>query len=82
MRALCDAAMAGEWGRAERINARLAILYETMALETNPIPVKWAAFEMGLAGPGIRLPMTPLAAKHRASVRKCLDELEIARTEH
>lgn len=76
---LCEAAAVGDWGRAERINGRLSRLYETLAFETNPIPVKWAAFEMGLAGPMIRLPLTPLDAKYRVAVGECLDALEISR---
>lgn len=79
MSELCEVAAVGDWGRAERINDRLARLYETLAFETNPIPVKWAAFEMGLAGPMIRLPLTPLDAKFRDAVGECLDELQIGR---
>ena len=82
MRALCDAALAGDWERATEIDEGLGPLYETLALETNPIPVKWAAFEMGLMGPTIRLPLTTLAERYRQSIRGCLEELEITRVEH
>ena len=82
MRELCDAARVGDWRRAERLNDRLAKLYETLGVETNPIPVKWAAFEMGLAGPWVRLPLTPLAERHRGPVRDCLEELEISTVRH
>jgi 4-hydroxy-tetrahydrodipicolinate synthase len=34
-----------------------------MFVESNPIPVKWAVHRMGLIGPGIRLPLTPLSAQ-------------------
>lgn len=81
MRAMCEAAAAGDWGRADALNDELADLYETLALESNPIPVKWAAFEMGLIGPEIRLPLTPLDPSHRETVRKCLERLEIAQAE-
>ncbi|MDX1555669.1 MAG: 4-hydroxy-tetrahydrodipicolinate synthase [Xanthomonadales bacterium] len=79
MHDLCEAASVGDWGRAEGIDSRLAPLYETLALETNPIPVKWATFEMGLTGPGLRMPLTPLDARHRGAVRECLDQLQISR---
>ena len=32
-------------------------------------PVKWLLEQLGLIGPGIRLPLTPLAAEHHATVR-------------
>jgi len=39
-----------------------------MFVESNPIPVKWAVQRMGLVGPGIRLPLTPLSASLHATV--------------
>jgi 4-hydroxy-tetrahydrodipicolinate synthase len=41
-------------------------------IESNPIPVKWALYEMGLIPDGIRLPMTPLAEEHREPLRRAL----------
>jgi 4-hydroxy-tetrahydrodipicolinate synthase len=67
MRHLCDAAIAGKRMEAERIDASLQPLHRTLFCESNPIPVKWAVQQMGLIGPGIRLPLTPLASQfHRA----------------
>ncbi len=67
MRQLCDAAIARKRAEAERIDARLQPLHRTLFCESNPIPVKWAVEQMGLIGPGIRLPLTPLAPQfHRA----------------
>jgi 4-hydroxy-tetrahydrodipicolinate synthase len=63
IRALCDAARAGRRDEAERIDDDLAPLHEALFLESNPIPVKWAVERMGLIGPGIRLPLTPLSAE-------------------
>ena len=76
LREMCDLAMQGEWESADATNERLSELYGIMALETNPIPVKWAAFEMGLIGPAIRLPLTALSASNRKAVRSCLERLE------
>jgi len=72
---LCAAAAAPAWPQAERIDQRLRPLFSALAVETNPIPVKWALFEMGLVGTGLRLPLTPLATEHRAALRRCLQEL-------
>ena len=68
MRALCDAGRAGDRAAAERVDANLQQLHDRLFVESNPIPVKWAVERMGLAGPGIRLPLTPLAAAHHEDV--------------
>lgn len=68
MRHLCDAAIARRRAEAERIDADLQPLHRTLFVESNPIPVKWAVQQMGLIGPGIRLPLTPLAPQFHAVV--------------
>jgi len=72
MHALCVAAMAGDRATAEGINDRLNVLHAALFVESNPIPVKWALYEMGLIPPGIRLPLTPLSEHHRETVRQAL----------
>ncbi len=68
MRRLCDVARARKRAEAERIDATLQALHKTLFCESNPIPVKWAVQQMGLIGPGIRLPLTPLAPQYHAAV--------------
>jgi 4-hydroxy-tetrahydrodipicolinate synthase len=68
MRRLCDAAIARKRAEAERVDATLQPLHRTLFCESNPIPVKWAVQQMGLIGPGIRLPLTPLAPQFHAAV--------------
>ena len=72
MHDLCAAALAGDRVRAEAINRPLEILHRVLFVQSNPIPVKWALHEMGLIPPGIRLPMTPLAAEFHDTVRQAL----------
>ena len=72
---LCAAAAEHDWAEADGIDQRLRPLYAALALETNPIPVKWALFEMNRIGPALRLPMTPLNQNHRDTVRQCLETL-------
>ena len=74
MHELCSAALAGNRSRAESINRTLAILHRVLFVQSNPIPVKWALHEMGLIPPGIRLPMTPLAAEFHDTVRQALSQ--------
>jgi len=68
MRELCEAARHARRNDALRVDAELAPLHEALFLESNPIPVKWAMAQMALAGPGIRLPLVPLAARYHDAV--------------
>jgi 4-hydroxy-tetrahydrodipicolinate synthase len=62
MHELCAAGLEGRHGEAAAINERLIPLHKALFVESNPIPVKWAVQRLGLIGPGIRLPLTPLSA--------------------
>ncbi len=43
-----------------------------MFLESNPIPVKWAAARLGLITDTVRLPLVPLSRQHQAPIpRPC-----------
>lgn len=77
VRAMCDAALAGDAEEAGRIDATLQALAAALFVEGNPIPVKWAAQKMGLIGPGIRLPLTPLADEHKTQVLEAMQEAGI-----
>ncbi len=72
MHEMCKAALAGERSRAEALNQPLEGLHRDLFTESNPIPVKWALYEMGLIPPGIRLPLTPLAESFHDTVRQAL----------
>ncbi len=60
MHELCKAAIAGNVARAMEIQLQLLPLHKALFIESNPIPVKWAAARMGLSKPALRLPLTPL----------------------
>lgn len=68
MHLMCDAALRGETAEATRLNDELDDLHSALFVESNPIPVKWAVARMGLAGAGIRLPLTPLSTQYHARV--------------
>ena len=68
MHELCVAGLEGRHDEAAALNERLMPLHQAMFVESNPIPVKWAVHRMGLIGPGIRLPLTPLSAQLRGKV--------------
>jgi 4-hydroxy-tetrahydrodipicolinate synthase len=77
MHELCAAALAGDRAGAAVINARLLALHQDLFVESNPIPVKWALYTMGLIPPGIRLPMTALSARHHDTVRRALHQAQV-----
>jgi 4-hydroxy-tetrahydrodipicolinate synthase len=72
MAAMVAAAVKGDAAGARALDAGIASLHETLFLETNPIPAKWALARMGLMGPGLRLPLTDLAEPLRAQLERAL----------
>ncbi|MBN4659048.1 dihydrodipicolinate synthase family protein, partial [Escherichia coli] len=46
--------------------------HKQLFVEANPIPVKWAMARLGLCGPTLRLPLTPLSAHGQAVVEAAL----------
>jgi 4-hydroxy-tetrahydrodipicolinate synthase len=78
VRAVIDAALAGKRDEARKLDFNLQRLHKAMFLETNPIPVKWAAARMGLIPDGIRLPLVPLSKQFHAQVLEALQSAGIA----
>ncbi|MGR8920391.1 MAG: 4-hydroxy-tetrahydrodipicolinate synthase [Gammaproteobacteria bacterium] len=73
MHAMCEAALAGDADRARELDEKLQLLHRDLFVEANPIPVKWAAAELGLLEAGIRLPLTWLSPEHHAAVKAAMD---------
>ena len=73
--AVCAAALAGDSAGARALHAKLAALNSALFTEANPIPVKYAVAKLGRMGPGIRLPLTELAAEGVAAVDAALEAL-------
>ncbi len=78
MHDLCRLAREGKEQEARAIDARLRALHNDLFVEANPIPVKWALTEMGMIEAGIRLPLTPLSARHHDTVRAALRAAGVA----
>jgi 4-hydroxy-tetrahydrodipicolinate synthase len=78
MRAIWDAAEAGDLERARQIDAGLQPLYDALGLTTNPMPLK-AALEMAGTIPSgtLRLPMVPVDSEQRAVIRDALDAVGV-----
>ena len=77
MRDMCAAALAGDAATAARLDAPLAVLHRDLFCEPNPIPVKWGVHAMGLAGIGIRLPLTWLSSAGEKTMRAAMREAGI-----
>jgi 4-hydroxy-tetrahydrodipicolinate synthase len=77
MHQMCSAAIAGDLVTAREANFRLLGLHRNLFHEANPIPVKWAAQQMGLVGAGLRLPLTPLSPEFHERLRLAMREAGI-----
>ncbi len=73
MQDMCEAALAGDRARALALNERLDGLHRDLFVQSNPIPVKWGAYAMGLCGKGIRLPLTWLSEDCQPRVRSAME---------
>tara|TARA_B110000879_G_scaffold144388_1_gene187587 strand:- start:27717 stop:28595 length:879 start_codon:yes stop_codon:yes gene_type:complete len=77
MSEMCAAALSGDALRALELDAKLAPLHNSLFVEANPIPVKWAVAELGLLANSLRLPMTPLSESHHEVVRSAMRSAEL-----
>lgn len=72
MAAMCRAALTGNVNEAKKLDAELALLHTRLFLESNPIPTKWALFDMGKIQQGIRLPLLPLDNQYHQPVKEAM----------
>jgi 4-hydroxy-tetrahydrodipicolinate synthase len=77
MQQMCTAALAGHREEALAQNLRLDPLHRKLFVQSNPIPVKWAVAEMGLAPRGIRLPLTWLTEDAQSVVRDAMKQVGV-----
>lgn len=75
MAKMCELALVGKFEEAEAINQRLNVLHHDLFVEANPIPVKWAAYKLGLVSePNLRLPLTTLSEEAQPKVLAALKQ--------
>jgi len=77
MHDICRYAREGNAEQARSINSRLDKLHAKLFVESNPIPVKWAVYRLGLIEAGIRLPLTWLSSEFEAEVEQAMREAGI-----
>lgn len=72
--ALCSAFLKGDIRKAKALHLKFVPLVKSLFIETNPIPVKAALAMMNICRPEPRLPLTPLSASARPTLKKALKE--------
>ena len=72
MTALAQAALAGDFAKARKLQRQFLPLMEINFVESNPIPVKAAMAAMGLLEPVWRLPLVPPSAASQAKIEAVL----------
>ncbi len=75
-----NACLAGEFGRARELHDRLLPLHEALFVESNPVPVKYAAERLGFCGSEVRLPLAPLSEASRRTVTDALVKVGLLET--
>ena len=60
------------YSRAKELDDSLKVLNKNLFCESNPIPVKWALYKMGLIKRGIRLPLVELNDSYKEPLENSL----------
>ena len=72
MTALAQAALAGDFAKARKLQRQFLPLMEINFVESNPIPVKAAMAAMGLLEPVWRLPLVPPSSASQSKIEAVL----------
>ncbi|MCE5388463.1 MAG: 4-hydroxy-tetrahydrodipicolinate synthase [Acidithiobacillus sp.] len=78
MSTLMEAALAGEFSKAQAINQHLVPLHRELFVESNPIPVKWLLAHLQRMDDGIRLPLVPLRSEFHERLLKAYEDAQRA----
>lgn len=78
MAKMCQLAAQGKFDEAEVFNQRLMGLHHDLFIESNPIPVKWACYKLGLIPEAtLRLPLTILSESAQPVLIKALQSANL-----
>lgn len=72
MSELCSSYFYGDIKKSREIQFELLSLIKTLFIEVNPIPAKAALSHLGMIGPALRLPLTPMSDENK---QKLINEL-------
>ena len=65
------------YSKAKELDDSLKVLNKNLFCESNPIPVKWALYKMGLIKKGIRLPLIELNDSFKEPLENSLKKLNL-----
>ena len=74
---ICSFFQNNEVEKAEEINDKLKNLYDLLFIQSNPIPVKWMMYKMGLVQNSLRLPLVELDRKYQEIIISEMLKLEL-----
>jgi 4-hydroxy-tetrahydrodipicolinate synthase len=69
---MVEAFASGQTRKALQLHQKLYPLFKDLFIETNPVPVKAALAMMGMIEEEYRLPLVPMGAKNRETLRNTL----------
>jgi 4-hydroxy-tetrahydrodipicolinate synthase len=75
--AMVEAALAGDYKRARKINYKILPLMEANFIESSPAPCKFVMKEMGLLEEVLRLPLVPVTEPTRKILREVMKALGV-----
>ena len=74
---ICTFYQNNEVEKAEEINNKLNNLYDLLFIQSNPMPVKWMMYKMGLIQNALRLPLVELDKKYQEIIISEMLKLEL-----
>jgi 4-hydroxy-tetrahydrodipicolinate synthase len=74
---ICKNVKADKYDEAEKLNKLYDDLYGLLFVESNPIPLKWMMYKMGLIENSIRLPLTELDETFHDTTLSELNKLKL-----
>jgi len=72
-----NACLAGDYGKALKVQDRLMALHDALFCEASPAPTKYAASLLGLCEAEVRLPIVALSAGGRETVRAAMEAAQL-----
>jgi 4-hydroxy-tetrahydrodipicolinate synthase len=74
---LVKAALAGDFGEAQRLHRQYYPLFKDLFIEPNPVPIKYALARTGLMTADVRLPLCAMSDASRARLDQTLAALNL-----
>jgi 4-hydroxy-tetrahydrodipicolinate synthase len=73
MAQLCHCVSGSDFEQAKRIDDKLMSVHQSLFVESNPVPTKWALQQMGLiTSANVRLPLLSLEPIHQNTVKEAM----------